>query len=159
MTVVGDALPLHVSCNNFLYECISSYLYRVMATVYMAQKSSQKHRISSPGPSRSLDRQVKKRGTGYRLPSQAKYIVESIQKFFEHERLHNKAVMHNRVVDCTAKACGISTTTVHKEFADFSGSLESPEKHYDEIRTRMSLMLQRSVKKFMPFIRRKSIRH
>ena len=111
-----------------------------MATVYMAQKNSQKYLIGSPEPSGSLDRQVKKRGMGYQLPSQAKYIVESVQKFFEHERLHSKAVMHNRVVDRTAKACGIGTATVkriHQEFADFSGTLESPEKRYDEIRTRI----------------------
>ena len=101
----------------------------------MAQKNSQKHLIGSPGPSGSLDGRVKKRGTGYRLPSQAKYIVESVRKFFEHERLHSKAVMRNRVVDRTAKACGICKTTVkkiHQEFADFSGTLESPEKRLVE---------------------------
>ena len=77
---------------------------------------------------------------GYQLPNQAKYIVESVQKFFEQERLHSKAVIRNRVVDSTAKACGIGTVTVkriHQEFADFSGTLESPEKHYNEIRTRI----------------------
>ena len=61
-------------------------------------------------------------------PSQAMFIVESVRKFFEHERLYNKAVMHNRVVDCTAKAYGIGTATVkriHQEFADFSGTLKS----------------------------------
>ena len=56
------------------------------------------------------------------------FIMESVCKFFEHERLYNKAVMRNRVIDCTAKACGIGTATVKKicqEFADFSGTLKS----------------------------------
>ena len=72
----------------------------------MAQKSSQRHLVDSPGPSGRLGARVKKRGTGYRLLSQAIFIVESVRKFFEHERLYNKAVMCNRVVDCTAKVCG-----------------------------------------------------
>ena len=40
--------------------------------------------------------------------------MESVRSFFEEERLYKKAVLRNRVVERTAKACGIGTTLVKK---------------------------------------------
>ena len=66
----------------------------------------------------------------------------SLYAIFEEERLYKKAVLRNRVVERTAKACGIGTTLVkkiHQKLGFFTGTLESPEKHYDETRTRIML--------------------
>ena len=90
----------------------------------------------------SSGRVMKKRGKGHQLSSQAKYIVNSVREFFEKEKAKQKATLRDRVVKCTAAACGISITTVirlHKEYGDSGGILSSPKKRYDETRVQLVL--------------------
>ena len=85
---------------------------------------------------------VKKRGRGYRLPSQSKYIVESVYAFFEKEKQEQRSLLRNQVVKRTAMACGIGTTTVsklHKDFQGREGLLPSSEKRYVESRVQIAL--------------------
>ena len=42
--------------------------------------------IEKLGPCNSRQEGVKKRGLGHRLPSQAKYVIESVRKFFASEK-------------------------------------------------------------------------
>ena len=100
----------------------------------MAQKGATSHLGTATG---STSGRVKKRGRGYRLPSQSKYIVESVYAFFEKEKQEQRSLLHNQVVKRTAMACGIGTTTVsrlHKDFQGREGLLPSPEKRYVESR-------------------------
>ena len=46
----------------------------------------------------STSGRVKKRGKGHRLPSQAKYVIMSVRKFFEKEREKQKSILHNQIV-------------------------------------------------------------
>ena len=72
----------------------------------MAQKGATSHLGTATG---STSGRVKKRGRGYRLPSQSKYIVESVYafKFFEKEKQEQRSLLRNQVVKHTAMACGI----------------------------------------------------
>ena len=105
----------------------------------MAQKGATSHLGTATS---STSGRVKKRGRGYRLPSQSKYIVESVYTFFEKEKQEQRSLLCNQVVKCTAMACGIGTTTVsrlHKDFQGREGLLPSPEKRYVESRVQIAL--------------------
>ena len=60
----------------------------------------------------STSSRVKKRGKGHRLPSQAKYVIMSVRKFFEKEREKQKSILHDQIVKRTSAACGVGTATV-----------------------------------------------
>ena len=105
----------------------------------MAQKSATSHLGTATG---STSGRVKKRGRGYRLPSQLKYIIESVYAFFEKEKQEQRSLLRNQVVKRTAMACGIGTTTVsrlHKNFQGRKGLLPSSEKRYVESRVQIAL--------------------
>ena len=61
----------------------------------MAQKGTTSHLGTATGYTSG---RVKKRGRGYRLPSQSKYIVELVYTFFEKEKQEQRWLLHNQVV-------------------------------------------------------------
>ena len=65
--------------------------------------------------------------SGHRLPSQAKYVIMSVRKFFEKER--SRSLYCVTKVKQTSVACGVGTATVVricKEYEGNSGLLSSP---------------------------------
>ena len=90
----------------------------------------------------STSGRVKKRGKGHRLPSQAKYVIMSVRKFFEKEREKQKSILRDQIVKRTSAACGVGTATVVricKEYEGNSGLLSSPEKRYTASRVQIVL--------------------
>ena len=80
----------------------------------------------------STSGRVKKRGKGHRLPSQAKYVIMSVRKFFEKEREKQKSILHDQIVKQTA-----TVVRICKEYEGNSGLLSSPEKQYTASRVQI----------------------
>ena len=57
---------------------------------------------------------AKKPSKGRRLPSQAKYIIENVRKFFETKSSKDIAVIRK-----TAKATGLSVSTIKRIHSEF----------------------------------------
>ena len=51
---------------------------------------------------------------GVLLTLQSKYIVENVRNFFEKEKQQKRSIKHNRVLERTHLATGVSETTVEK---------------------------------------------
>lgn len=76
--------------------------------------------IEKPGPSAcSSHGRVKNRGKGHRPPSQTKYVIESVRKFFESEKRGQRSILQDRVVERTAKACGVGVRIVYRVESEF----------------------------------------
>ena len=96
----------------------------------------------------STSSRVKKRGKGHRLPSQAKYVIMSVRKFFEKEREKQKSILRDQIVKRTSVACGVGTATVVwicKEYEGNTGLLSSPEKRYTA--SRVQIVLDEAIRK------------
>lgn len=81
------------------------------------------------------------KGQPARLCSQSREMVESVRSFFEKEKKAGKSILRDRVLDRTAKACGISRATVgriHNEAKRNEGKFESPKKRYSKPNTRIN---------------------
>ena len=105
------------------------------------QKQSNRYIIHDTGQSNRQCR-IKRRGKGHRLPSQAKYIVESVRKFFNNEKTQQRSTLRNRAIERTAKACGVAVRTVHNiqnEFRSSAGILCTPEQRYTKSRVQIQL--------------------
>ena len=105
------------------------------------QKQSNKYISNDTGQSKRQCR-IKKRGKGHRLPSQAKYIVESVRTFFNNEKMQQRSTLRNRVIERTAKACGVAVRTVYSvqsEFRSSAGILSTPEQRYTKSRVQIKL--------------------
>ena len=61
-------------------------------------------RLGAVPCSGSTSGRVKKRGKGHQLPSQAKYVIMSVRKFFEKEREKQKSILHDQIVKRTSAA-------------------------------------------------------
>ena len=84
---------------------------------------------------------VKKRGKGHRLPSQAKYVIESVRKFFESEKKEQKSILRDRVFERTAKALGVGVRTVYRIESEFKTRdvLCTPQSRYSKSRVQVLL--------------------
>ena len=105
------------------------------------QKQSNRYISKDTGQSKRQCR-IKKRGNGHRLPSQAKYIVESVRTFFNNEKMQQRSTLRNRVIERTAKACGVAVRTVYSiqsEFRSSAGILSTPEQRYTKSRVQIKL--------------------
>lgn len=60
---------------------------------------------------------AKRPAKGKTLPSQAKYIIENVRKFFEREKSNGSKGM--AVVKRTADATGLSVATIKRVHAEF----------------------------------------
>ena len=80
LPVFFHVLCLRLSVKHALY--IILYIYIMPRR---RQKQSNRYITHDTGQSNRQCR-IKKRGKGHRLPSQAKYIVESVRKFFNNEK-------------------------------------------------------------------------
>ena len=77
---------------------------------------------------------------GRRLPSQAKYIIENVRKFFEREK--SKSSKDIAVIRKTAKATGLSVSTIkriHSEFLMQDHHFLTPVKRYNVSRIRINV--------------------
>ena len=77
---------------------------------------------------------------GRRLPSQAKYIIENVRKFFEREK--SKSSKDIAVIRKTAKATGLSVSTIkriHSEFLMQDHHFLTPVKRYNISRIRINV--------------------
>ena len=95
---------------------------------------------------------VKKRGKGHQLPSQAKYVIMSVRKFFEKER---ESILRDQIVKRTS---GVSTATVVwicKEYEGNSGLLSSPEKQHTASRVQIVFNIEAIHKEVRAFYGRK----
>ena len=100
------------------------------------QKQSNRYISNNTGQGKRQSR-IKKRGKGHRLPSQAKYIVEGVRIFFNNEKMQQRSILHNKVIEHTAKACGVATRTVYSiqsKFKSSAGILHTPEQRYNKSR-------------------------
>ena len=83
---------------------------------------------------------AKKPSKGRRLPSQAKYIIEDVRKFFERE--NSKSSKDIAVIRKTAKATGLSVSTIkriHSEFLMQDHHFLTPVKRYNVSRIRINV--------------------
>ena len=105
------------------------------------QKQSNRY-ISNDTCQSKRQNRIKKRGKGHHLPSQAKYIVESVRIFFNNEKMQQRSILRNRVIERTAKARGVATRTVYSiqsEFRSSAGILHTPEQRYNKSRIQIKL--------------------
>ena len=83
---------------------------------------------------------AKKPSKGRRLPSQAKYIIENVRKFFEREK--SKSSKDIAVIRKTAKATGLSVSTIkriHSEFLMQDHHFLTSVKRYNVSRIRINV--------------------
>ena len=110
----------------------------------------------------STSSRVKKRGKGHQLPSQAKYVIMSVRKFFEKEREKQKSILCDQIVKRTSAACGVGTPTVVRNMKATRACclvLKSDILLQECKLCWMTLTLKQFVKKYMHSMAGRSIPH